>query len=333
MDQEQIETPQDEIIENAAADTPETNEPSAAEALLDSITEGVDADDSAAEAPVEELKDEAKEEPAAPEQPEQPVNDEEALAEIKNPRSRNRFQELLRQKEEKDLELQQVKGDMDGLRAAITETGMDATQFAQTLQFAKLANSNDPKNLKIARDILTEQLASISMRLGEEAPGVDLLQNYPDLKQGVSDMALTREHAIEIAKSRHMQAQQMAQAQQAQQAQQVHQQSVAAIQNAQQHMLNYFSTREQEVDHPARMVVLSKYFSDPAKMQEFVSTYQPDQWLQALRWMYDNVQVQAAPQPKAPQPLRSRASAMGSPAPSSQDPIARMAQTLDSMGI
>lgn len=311
----------------------EAPQPSRLESMLDSLTEG-------AEHPAQETEptEQEAQQPAtlpqgqqATQEAKQPDDDAEIEAGLKE-RSRQRFQELKAQVSERDQRLQAYEGQVNEFRTAITDAGLDANGFAQMLQFAKLSNSNNPADLQVAQEMLTQQMAHISMRLGKEAPGIDLLKDFPDLKDEVENFRLSRERAVEIAKSRHMQAQQAAQYQREQQHVQLQQQSVADIQTAQQQMDAYFKTRENEVDHPAKLAALQQHFSNPANMQEFVSTYQPQQWLHALRLMYDGIRVQP-PAPKAPQPLRSRAGSLGAPSAAAQNPMDRMAQRLESMGI
>ena len=77
---------------------------------------------------------------------------------------------------------------------------------------------------------------------------------------------------------------------------------------------------------------LSEHFGDQAKLQAFVQTYQPSQWLPTLQVMYDSIR---APQPAKPavQPLRSRPSSLGVPASSGSSPMERVAAALDKMSI
>ncbi|MNY25197.1 hypothetical protein D3C86_1589620 [compost metagenome] len=103
---------------------------------------------------------------------------------------------------------------------------------------------------------------------------------------------------------------------------------------AQQSLESYVQTRAHEIDHPARMKALETYFSDPRKLQEFATTYQPNQWPAAIRMLYDNVQVAQQQRRPAAAPISSRAGALGRPAVASgQSASERMMSTIDNLGI
>jgi hypothetical protein len=164
-----------------------------------------------------------------------------------------------------------------------------------------------------------------------EAPGVDLLQGHDDLKQAVDNMEITRERAVELAKYRKQQ-------QEVQQRQQVERQTVQQrqefqqqVQQAAQSMEAYLQTRAQEIDHPARMKVITEHFKNPANLQKFVSTYRPDQWADTIRLMYDGIHIPRSA--ASPQPIRSRPATLGAPAPNASAPIDRIAQRMESMGL
>lgn len=335
--------PQEPATDIAGADAADREEerqpaPSRLEALLDTMTDSGETppqeQEEAKAATSDQPQDDATgQQPVEPPQTED--EDAEFLASLKSERSRNRFQELKQQAAESANRLQEMEAQVNSLQQSLHDAGMDAGQFAQTIQYVKLANSQNPEELRIARDMLQQQLQGISMRLGEDAPAVDILSQYPDLKQAVDGFELPEDKARELARFRHMQAQQ-AQAMQAQQ-QTVQQQAQhqQAVQQASQRMDAYLQSRANEVDHKAKMSVLQAHFSDPAKMQQFVATYQPQQWEQAVRWMYDNIHVaQQQPVPPAKQqPLRTRASMLGSPDPSAGSPMDRLAQQMDAMGL
>ena len=208
---------------------------------------------------------------------------------------------------------------------------MSAQEFAQTLEFGRLVSSGDEKNLRVALEMVESQRAMLYQKLGVEAPGVDLLQGHDDLKQAVDNMEITRERAVELAKYRKQQ-------QEVQQRQQVQQQSVQQqqefqqqVQQAAQSMEAYLQTRAQEIDHPARMKVITEHFKNPANLQAFVTTYQPHQWGATIKMMYENIQVPRAA--ASPQPIRSRPATLGNPAPNAASPIDRIAQRMESMGL
>lgn len=261
-----------------------------------------------------------KVEPKAPEQEEA-----ELLEGVKSERGKERIKQVFSEKK-------QLEQDINEFRELVKSTGMSPQEFAQTLEFGRLINSGDEKNLRVALEMIEGQRTMLYAKLGVEAPGVDLLAGHDDLKSAVDNMEITREKAVELAKYRKQQ-------QEVQQRQQVEKQTVQQRQQFEQQvhqaagtMEVYLQTRANEVDHPARMKVITEHFKNPANLQAFVSTYQPHQWAATVKMMYDNIQVPRTAQP-APQPIRSRPATLGTPAPNAAAPIDRVAQRMESMGL
>ncbi|GAB3188582.1 hypothetical protein [Hydrogenophaga aquatica] len=310
-------------------DAPQNDEGAAPEggksklaAMLDELT-----DDPNAPKPAESKPDQEKPaEPAkAEDKPKAPEQEEAELLEgVKSERGKERIKQVFAEKK-------QLEQDINEFRELVKSTGMSAQEFAQTLEFGRLVSSGDEKNLRVALEMVESQRAMLYQKLGVEAPGVDLLQGHDDLKQAVDNMEITRERAVELAKYRKQQ-------QEVQQRQQVERQTVQQqqefqqqVQQAAQSMEAYLQTRAQEIDHPARMKVITDHFKNPANLQAFVSTYQPHQWAATIKMMYDNIQVPRAA--ASPQPIRSRPAALGNPAPNAASPIDRIAQRMESMGL
>lgn len=262
----------------------------------------------------------------------QAQEDAELLEGIKSERGRERVQKLIAERNETKAQAEQVTASLGEIQKVVQDAGMDAEQFAQHIEFSRLLNSNDPKNLNVAAQMVEQVRADIYKRLGKDAPGVDVLADFPDLAQRVSGFEISREAALEIAQYRRQQQQAQQKQQTEQQYQQEDQQFQQALKVGIDSAQSYLQSRANEVDHPARMEVLQKYFADQNNLQEFARTYRPDQMAHAIKFMYDNVQV--APRQPSPSPLRSRPSPLGAPAPNPNDaPIDRMASVLDQMGI
>ena len=263
-----------------------------------------------------------------------PSKDEDAelLEGIKSERGRERVQRLIAERNEVRAKAEQLDRSMAEVRTVLEGAGMDAAQFAQHIEFSRLANSNDPQSLQLAAQMIEQVRVDIYKRLGQDAPGVDVLADFPDLAQRVNAFELDRQAALELAQYRRQQQQAQQTQQQQRQAEQEQQQQTQALQSSLAQVELYLNTRAHEVDHQPRMEVLSKYFKDPNNIQEFVRTYRPEQMSQAIRWMYDNIQV--APRNPSPSPIRARPQAVGSPIGRPGDePVQKLSSILDSMGI
>jgi len=231
-------------------------------------------------------------------------------------------------------ERREAQTDLNEIRAVVTSAGVTPQDMAEYLEFARLMNSGDPQGLRQAAQIIETHRAQIYKQLGIDAPGVDGLAEFPDLAQAVEGLQISREHALEIARGRRQQ-QALQQQQQAQaQHQQEQQQFTMSVEQGKAQMAQFLASRQHEIDHPARMRVVSEYFSNPTKLQEFASTYQPHQWAHALRMMYEGIQVAPVARRASPAPLSSRPAPLGRPAAAAgESPEARTMSILDSMGL
>lgn len=250
----------------------------------------------------------------------------ELLEGVKSERGKERIKSVFAEKK-------QLETDISEFRELVTSTGMSAQEFAQTLEFGRLVNSGDEKNIRVALEMIEGQRAMLYQKLGIEAPGVDLLDGQDDLKAAVENMEITRDKAVELAKFRKSEAAKTAQAQREQQAAQGQEQFRQTVASASQQMEAYLDTRKNEVDHKARMKVLGDHFAKPENLQAFVTTYQPNQWMATIKMMYDGVVVPKPAAAPAPQPIRSRPAQLGTPATSGNSPMDRLAQRMDNMGI
>lgn len=274
------------------------------------------------EKPADHVADAGKKVEDAPKAPEQ--EEAELLEGVKSERGKERIKQVFTEKK-------QLEKDVGEFRQLVQSTGMSPQEFAQTLEFGRLMNSGDEKNLRVALEMIEGQRAVLYQKLGVEAPGIDLLKDHADLKQAVEGMEITRDRAVELAKYRRQQDEVTQRQQAEQQSAQSQQQFHAQVQQASGAMEQYLETRRSEVDHPARMKVITEHFKNPANLQQFVSTYEPKQWAATVKMMYDNIQVPRAA--ASPQPIRSRPASLGVASASGQTPIDRIASRMDAMGL
>ena len=262
---------------------------------------------------------------AAPEQP-QPNEENELLEGVRSDRGRDRIRQMFHEKKA-------LEQDVGEFRQLVNNTGMSPEQFAQTLEYGRLVNTGDEKNIRVAIEMIEAQRKDLYARLGVEAPGIDLLADQPDLKQSVDDMELTRERAVELAKLRRQQVKDTQRQQNDKQAQESQEQYAQTVQQAAATMDAYLNSRAGEADHTLRLKALTDHFGNPANMQSFVTKYKPELWLDTVRLLYDNVAVQRTPTLPGGQPIRSRPSVLGAATVTGESPMERMARRLDSMGI
>lgn len=292
-------------------------------AMLDALT------DDPNQAPTDTALAEAAPEPVAAPDPLTPVSidQEEAqlLEGVNTDRSRDRVKKVF-------AERRQLEQDMNDFRGLVKSSGMNAQEFSQTLEFGRLMNSGDEKNLRVALEMIEGQRAALYQKLGVQAPGVDLLAGQDDLKTAVDNMEISRERAVELSQLRKAKAQEQARSNAQHSQNQERQSFEARVKTASGAMESYLDTRKNEVDHPARIKVIADHFRKPENLQKFVQVYRPEQWAATVQMMYDNIQVPKASQ-AAPQPIRSRPANLGLPAPGAGTAIDRIAQRMESMGL
>lgn len=264
------------------------------------------------------------------EQVKTPEQEAEALIKelgVKSPRSQDRIKQVF-------AERKQLGDDITEFKTMVKSTGMTPEDFAQSLEFGRLVHAGDEQSLRVALEMVEAQREEICKRLGVEAPGVDPLGDFPDLKQAVENMEITKPYALQLAKVRRQEHAQR-QTQQAEQAsQQEMEQYEQKCKEVSDVAVAYFKTREKEADFPAKFAQIQAYFANEKNRMEFIQTHQPEAWFGAIKFMYDSIKVA---QPAAPrnnqQPIRNRSLMSGTPQPEQGDNVGRMRATLAQMGI
>ena len=200
---------------------------------------------------------------------------------------------------------------LGNVRKMVRDSGLDADEFTDMLAVGRMLKSDSPADLQKAMERLDNIRADIATRLGVDAPGVDVLAAHPDLKAKVDAMTLTKEDALEIVKLRSKGAQADAGTQSQREIQNFRQN----VNSAASKMEATLAQRANTPGHEAKVAYIMGYFSDPAKLQAFVTTYQPAQWESAVLMMYDSYVPPAAAAPAAPavQPLRPGNTRPGAP--------------------
>jgi hypothetical protein len=84
----------------------------------------------------------------------------------------------------------------------IADTGTSPENFGATISYLRLFNSKDPADNEKAFLVLQAEYRALAVKLGKTDAGVDLLAEYPDLKEEVRQGHLHAGRANEIALSR-----------------------------------------------------------------------------------------------------------------------------------
>lgn len=300
------ETPQ--VEEQSQTDSQDNESDSGTQETLDPVEQaikdlGIPTSDQP-EAKEPDKQEEAKPAEAKEEQAKQtPVDEEtEVLASVRSERGKKRLQEMLSERKEAISQL-------EGLQGYIREAGLDKEGFTNLLMLARLVNSKDVEQRKLGLKGLEAVRTDLYKSLGQEAPGVDLLEGFDDLQKKVKDLELSKDDAILVARARMIQQQHE---------EQLKQQTERA--NLQKEMENFgakameaFAQRANDADFEQRIVTLQKYFENKDNLQRFVKTHPPESWGPALLFMYEQIGEISPARPAAtPTPItQSRARSIG----------------------
>jgi hypothetical protein len=101
----------------------------------------------------------------------------------------------------KDAE--KASADNEAIFKHISDTGVNPTQFAQTIGFLRLYHSKDPADTRRAYDALKVEVRYLATKLGiTDDAAVDFLSDFPDLKAEVASGRLSDKNARELALTR-----------------------------------------------------------------------------------------------------------------------------------
>ena len=232
--------------------------------------------------------------------------------------SRARFQKLVdtaKQQTERATKAEATIAEKEAVvtnfRAILDETKTSSEDLSQMLEYNRLVKTGD---LESALAVLNEQRSLVARMLGRPIDGVDVLEEYGDLKQEVTDGTLTIARAAEIAKARRMQEamqnQSRAQEQTTQQAG-VKQKAVNdALSSIQTFAAEMAAT---DVDYAKKEEILLK------SVEAISSKFPPSLWPDQVRMLYDNISVIPTPSVNQPRtaPLRPNSGGGGTAQPKS----------------
>jgi hypothetical protein len=112
------------------------------------------------------------------------------------------------------------------------------------------------------------------------------------------------------------------------------------ISQARMKMLEYLQSRNNEIDHAAKVECFDRYLADPFYMQIFVQNNKPEDWQSTIEFIYNAIEMTNIPiRPtresflKGVQPIRARTASLGTPLTTADNPIERITQHLGNMGI
>lgn len=240
--------------------------------------------------------------------------------------AKKRFESLVDRVKTVSSELDRERAKNDQIVKVMEDTGSSPDEFAQVLLMLGHANSGDPKRVSQALDMLDTMRGNLARMTGKTVPGVDVLSDFPDLRQKVTDGDLDEESAAEIAAARRDRASKSRQAEQTQTQQKQQAQMTQRVQTAQGELSTLGNElKASDPDYDSKLAILQKrgFFEHVAQ------NVPPEQWKQVFRATYDamgDVAKARTPFKKSATPMRSTPeSGGGSPQPKSTAEAVRLA--------
>lgn len=226
---------------------------------------------------------------------------------ILGPKAQQRFQQLHAYAKDKEsalanLQVQyaQMHEARDGMMEAFQEYKVTPGDMRQLFTYNKAVKEG---RLDEALQIVEGTRTALLKALGREAPGVDLLKDYPDLSKQVEEQEITRAAALEVAQARRAKANAEHQGHVRQQQTQGAQQIARARQQGEADIATWATKMAKEdIDYAAKEEKVL------ARVPSVVRRYPPHLWLPTLQEIYDSIELVKQPGAEAlnggHQPLR-----------------------------
>lgn len=208
--------------------------------------------------------------------------------------AQERFHGLTALAKAREAEVNELKPRVQALEQAreqilnvFKESHTEPEELGRMLEFNRMIKTQDyPGALKIV-EAYRAQLYKV---MGQEAPGVDLVSEFPDINARVDAGELSRQDAVELANARRqaaaLQEQNQRHTQHAQSAQQTQQARATALQSIEAWTAQmaktdpHFAVREKGV---------------ATEVAEILKAYPPNLWLSTIQRVYNATSVPAAP--------------------------------------
>lgn len=114
-------------------------------------------------------------------------------------KTRKTFDRLIGRLKERDSEFETLNTRYEGLRETLTSTGAEPEQLAKLLEYPRLLSNG---NYEAALSALDKERENLARLMGKPVDGVDLLGDFPDLREKVEYGDLSEDAALELANHR-----------------------------------------------------------------------------------------------------------------------------------
>lgn len=212
----------------------------------------------------------------------------------------------------KQQEYEQVAERINTFEEIIKDSGATPEVLNDHFMYIKHVTSG---NLEAALAFIEGERKALAEAMGKPLEGVDLLADYPDLRQRVDNLSMDEESALEIAAARRAQARTQRQQEQSRTEEQQRTHAAQLAQERQQALgaIEAWTAAQAGTMLPTDWQVMEEaivtYLQSPVT-QQVLSKIPPAQWLDHIQSHYDSLKrlsAARAPSPgSTPTPLRPR---------------------------
>lgn len=118
------------------------------------------------------------------------------------PKGQERFRSLVEDNKSTKAQLVDASQAIQEIQTTVQSSGMSPEQFGSMIEYGRLVHSADKKDLEVAYKMARNESRKLALELGIQDDGVDLLEDFPDLKEKRESLEITEEAALELAKLR-----------------------------------------------------------------------------------------------------------------------------------
>jgi len=242
----------------------------------------------------EETEDKAKEpDPEKEKEPE--TEDLTAVPEDvkEGTKAHERFQKLANDNKEKGAKIETLTSTVNDMREMIKDAGLKPDTFKELIEYARIANTGDPKE---ALKMLDNERQQLILKIGEPIEPPSILADFPELQKRVTDYDLSEQDAIKLAAAQ-VREQSQKQADEKAQADQNQEESFQDAVKANSDKVTEMELKWQEndVDYSAKKDLLMQKLPEIQKQS-------PDLWPTLVQDYYDMITLSLASSKKTLNP-------------------------------
>jgi len=274
---------------SAPEDAPKESESSPEKEVAEAITAALDPESENTEQskePAAVKETEPQTESTKPPEETKPPTLEELYEEPEGlkPASKERFRNLVEANKQTTAQLEEAGNAVREIQNTVNASGMSPEQFGTMIEYGRLVHSSDKIDMKAAYEMVKAESRKLALELGITEDGVDLLDDFPDLKEKRESLEITEDAALELAKYRRQNVESTRVAEQDQIANDQQVASQATQTQALDEVRQFMSTKKQtdiDFDHKESLLM--------EKVADIQSQFEPQYWPKVVKQLYETI--------------------------------------------